>query len=349
MNSELQLHPSSMASETSPPALQPAANDDKPFRFLDLPGELRNEIYEMAFYHEENDGFIAPALVSSTADAWEERFPTYVNGQKKIIGVKTTVEKAKDEARTFYCEAGSGIDIEGYQRHLRAGGHLNDKVISVYEHGGDGKLKLSRCECAHVCSLECLRQPPITMASRQLRQEGLPMFYSLNKFRLGCLDGDDRIERAFISWWRHTGDTNLRLIDHFEIANLHEVGRDIWSKVEIRVIRDKAGSGYIVDLINPNNEVRQGVTFSRINGKLKFVVSEGERAKAAADSKHGIFMEYVGQLEDDGLFVRGIEKVVGSGQWLERIRVDWDYVKHRPEPEAVATDMEQVTERFQFW
>ncbi|KAK3696773.1 hypothetical protein LTR37_017797 [Vermiconidia calcicola] len=335
-----------MASETSSPALQAVATDDKPFRFLDLPGELRNKIYEMAFYHEDNDGFIAPALVFSTADAWEERFPAHVNGRKKIIDVGTTVGKAKSAARTSESEAGFEIDIEG---HLRAGGQLSDRIISVYEHGGDGRLTLSGHEYAHVCSLECLRQPPLTMVDRQLRQEGLPLFYSLNKFRFGCLGRDDRIKRGFISWWRHTGDTNLRLIDHFEIASLHEKGDDIWSKVEIRVVRDKAGSGYIVELIDPNNDVWKKIPFSRVNGKLKFVVSESERAKAAVGSKRGIFMEYVGQLEDDGLFVRGIEGVLGSGKWLERIRVDWDHVKMCPEPEVVATDMEQFTERFRFW
>ena len=72
----------------------------------------------------------------------------------------------------------------------------------------------------HLCTLDCLLQPELAKASKQVREETLRIFYGVNSFHLELsnfhVEYHPRtlkpLNRSPTDWWRAMGDTNLRCI-----------------------------------------------------------------------------------------------------------------------------------------
>jgi hypothetical protein len=126
--------------------------------------EIRIATYELAFYHYENDGQIAPAILRPGTTI---KYSTWVMDGSRMDYVLTYFEDTdnpeKQVGDPYYGTADRHRTQEGQSSRYR-----------------------SRVE--HVCSLDCLRQPPLTMVCRQLRQESLKYFYRANAF---CMLFDD--------------------------------------------------------------------------------------------------------------------------------------------------------------
>jgi hypothetical protein len=126
-----------------------------------LPVELRIAIYELAFYHYENDGQIAPAILRPGTPI---KYSTWVMDGPRMEYVLTYSDNTdSSEKLAYYGTADRHRTQEGQSSRYR----------SCVE---------------HVCSLDCLRQPALIMVCRQLRQESLKYFYRANAF---CLLFDD--------------------------------------------------------------------------------------------------------------------------------------------------------------
>ena len=76
----------------------------------------------------------------------------------------------------------------------------------------------------HLCTLDCLVQPPLTFVSRQVRTETLPIFYGVNKFHIEMSNFIVAMTYQWLSrtrspadWWRAIGDSNLGNIDRLNV------------------------------------------------------------------------------------------------------------------------------------
>jgi hypothetical protein len=137
-----------------------------------LPVELHIAIYELAFYHHENNGQIAPATLRPGTTI---KYSTWVmDGPRMDYALTYSKDTDSPEKLAYYGTADRHRTQEGQSSRYR-----------------------SRVE--HVCSLHCLRQPPLTMVCRQLRQESLKYFYRVNAF---CLLSDDFDGRKY--WTGYT-------------------------------------------------------------------------------------------------------------------------------------------------
>lgn len=130
-------------------------------RLIALPAELRNRIYGFVLVHSENDGVIAPVC-----DLVDAESVTVIDGRSECVksiwrgSIEAAVRLESDsKARGF------SISKEGQ--------------VGIYKIGST-----SRKNDAHICTLDCLRQPPVTMVSRQVRDETLPVFYDINRFHI---------------------------------------------------------------------------------------------------------------------------------------------------------------------
>lgn len=158
---------------------------------------------------------------------------------------------------------------------------------------------------AHICTLACQLQPSLTQVSRQIRDETLPVFYGANTFHVafdppllqqpdvfGVRKSDMRAwPRA---WWRAIGDTNLRMIKH--------VRYDTSTYQRVRLVF--AASAFSV-VERPCDRAR-----ATDDDMLRSIEARIEE-RMPTDARR--------QLEEDGLFVRGLERVLHG---LEIIRGD---------------------------
>ena len=281
----------------------------KPFRLLDLPAELRNRIYELVCYHEENNGCIAPVLMhhqSYFGSLGHDEFVGVIHGERqkmKYVCPDRSINKGLESIDERITTA--------VEDHFASGGGPDAAVVRLTEED-DGQA--ATYTCGHLCSRACLKQPAITKVNRQLREETLYIFYGVNKFHLEISNDSRNIHntnmtRSLVAWWREIGDSNLRCLNN--IILLH---RDS--------LPGNASSGRTPGFILHFRKDQEKMKF-RLNSKSKTytlasdnnIIVKDDTVYSGNTVEHlelGKCVEYIVQIEDDGLFVRGLEKILNS-------------------------------------
>ncbi|KAK4555310.1 hypothetical protein LTR86_007607 [Recurvomyces mirabilis] len=234
--------PSSRTPTSSTPLSTPTGTASAPFPLLDLPAELRTRIYTHALRHEENAGVIAPPYNVLGKP------PTHqsVNGEWcEVKLLKDCKLSAAEEAQLLRDAAMRGLvnatcldarisnKVDVPKLVLGVSAKELRKARATLEINTDIRLHRNsngamRLFDAHVCTLECLTQPNLTMVSKAVRQEALAMFYSCNRFEIRGLggtrvEGDDVFWTSDAGsyarrWWCDIGDHNIRSIKHMYLS-----------------------------------------------------------------------------------------------------------------------------------
>lgn len=202
---------------------------DCPFRFTDLPPELRNRIYDLALFHSDNHGIVAasPAIpgVQTTVyfdGKWQKAVLIRNDGNRKQLD--HLLEYTMDPMAVLkHLNPSPDPDAEGFACHELYPTHLpNDGEEHFFYLDSSNSLQVVD---GHVCGLKCLRQPTLTLTNSQIRSECLGLFYESNEFdlnfsSLGHQDLWTRLQKLLpvIKWWRSTGDTHLRRIPTFRLT-----------------------------------------------------------------------------------------------------------------------------------
>ena len=296
-----------MAPPRAPKASKKKNKETQPFRFLDLPPELRNMIYGYALCHDENAGTIAPAAVKpadlDSPRPWPHDSPlsVIVNGQAKALRIPEQSEH-RFHREAHVAAGGSPSDVRGFISEPDPPKDDDDDDDNDDDDEEDEKEE--HLFIGHVCTVNCLHQPGLLQANRQIRTEALGIFYDINAFHLnfGAFNNPSAtgipLRDIATSWWRAIGDTNLRAIRYLCIENPY-------ARVAIRKFTFAA-------------DRRQRVMGVETEAATYYEVSEEEARKARQESK-----EAMGQIEECGLFVRGIEKVLHAGGMLTHGSVRW--------------------------
>lgn len=300
--------------------------------FLDLPAELREVIYKFALYHGENEGFIAPV-----ADVWKTHFESQASNYLAIVQGKACIlscyrytqedlwddneilrridgKPARDDHDGCSARKESNLDSRSEVRAYTA-------AIGAEVAGGDSGNDLDAKQAAidkkkvffrgHVCSPACLLQPALTQASRQVRANTLPIFYGVNKFvfdtrnfraEVSCFNGasrelDDKVSLIPKMWWRAIGDTNLRAINHLRIVRLGGTVFGTEDKVKFEFTYEKAKGKAEVMVVR--NSTQKGTMI------VRGCLPDGNGSKATSTG-----LQVAQQVMEDGLFVRGIERIL---------------------------------------
>lgn len=158
-----------------------------------LPGELRNRIYEMALFHEEGGGVISPTQYNDSEATGCASMGTAMvlkGGNRFVIW---------NGAPAVLSPAPRSLDPALEERHT--------KMLGAW-------MEQSTKQKNHLCTVNCLLQPSLTKVSVQIREECLPIFYSINKWHLEMNNFKKSKKPAAspIHWWRGIGDKNLKLI-----------------------------------------------------------------------------------------------------------------------------------------
>ena len=169
------------------------------FDLLGLPAEVRDRIYELALFHAESDGIIAPLRDDgSKVASW-----TLISGKRMQLRNRLQVVPNIMAFGNFE-----------ERKQATAQFHRTNEILAV---SANFRFK-------HYCTTDCLLQPPLTCVSRFIREEALPVFYAVNKFHieLGNFIMHVRGHYAEASrsptyWWRAIGDSNLRNIQRLNI------------------------------------------------------------------------------------------------------------------------------------
>lgn len=185
---------------------QPSTSAHPRASLLGMPAEIRTAIFELVVFHAESDGVIAP-----TPDTLEEDSMTFIAGERMMIG------KYKQYKRPVPFLSSRGNPDQDPEKAY-------DAELKRYK---DLFNKSTNRRCNHLCTLDCLAQPGLTIVNRQLREETLPIFYNINRFhfemsnftRPGHWKPDSR---SPIDWWPAAGDTNLRSIRSMTLISGHE-------------------------------------------------------------------------------------------------------------------------------
>ena len=217
--------------------------EDKVFRFLHLPLELRNRIYELVLYRHANEGVIAPVYreIKRPRPKFKYEFRTVIKGSDVLLQRYEYSSISDEEDSAEHCHALTCQELE--QCYLQ--GHMMVKITEYFsttasqEELIDMLDKSSTWELerrfnkpwffVHVCQPECLLQPALTRVNRQVRLESLPVFYSENDF---YLELPQKLRHSGlplpITWWRAIGNSRLKPIkslsihfhDHINAARL---------------------------------------------------------------------------------------------------------------------------------
>ena len=184
------------------------------------------------------------------------------------------------------------------------------KVLECYRGAKDLPIFLN----AHVCGLRCLCQPTLTRVCSQIRSESLLLFYAVNRFHFellrGSVDvlGGNKVALPLASrWWRSVGDSNLRQIANFSI-NFYGDGKAFQEGFEMS--GQQSPSELTLTLRDgPPATKLHTKTLQEWRGFNGSVIDE--KRKTNWDLATGI-LEYGAQIEEGGLFVRGIELLLKS-------------------------------------
>lgn len=242
------------------------------FRFMDLAPELRNRIVEYSLYHEEGEGVIAPMPDNPAQMAYfpiaGKRYYSSCNEVAELCGLELALPKSSENAAEEDDKDSAGDmlphnpDSRTYQERVLDLKELVRKAV----HQRRGHL--------HVCRLDCLVQPPLTMCSRQLRAESLSLFYHINKFHFEMHHSLTET-RMLPDWWRAAGDTNLWSIGTMDL---------VYSSYET---------------LPMTLSFQEGRIFIKSGGSLESCFLVGESCIAAVQAQVEVF--------GGGLHVRGLE------------------------------------------
>ncbi|KAK5114220.1 hypothetical protein LTR85_010285 [Meristemomyces frigidus] len=282
--------------ETSAPA-HPSAS------LLGLPGELRSYIYELAVFHEPSDGVIAPlsddkflkcmTLVSINPE------PDAVDSYPQLAdhwSTKCTPDMLCERFRVSNSMPMYGPSYASTRpvKELQAERAYNDYLFCTS----------ANYVLHHFCTLDCLCQPPITKVNRQVREESLRAFYSVNHFHLEMHNFriqtkvNSRRQRSVVDWWRGTGDTNLREIRHLSFVG-HPLGAVPEAGVMIAYDKRQAAVSFVNKEEWPKDDED---------------AEEGEQLyrQLAAKDPEAVLHAYVELLKESGLHVRVLECMVAA-------------------------------------
>jgi hypothetical protein len=320
---------------------------------LKLPPEICNYIFELACWHSESEGVIAPALPSH-GQLSSQKAPkdviAFVKGHVRNLSDQQTIQTIYDDLKkkVMQLETWDGpvqsVDQVSPQtiskfipsgmydqvlvrvhQHVISGGSMRDYVTRDCLNPGETREHLrvyGPWEIVHVCSLGCLQQPAVTCVSRQLRQESLPIFYGTNRFHFfWSFTSSSNIQRGFVLWWRRVGDTNLRLIKQFELCS-HPYGG---TPETVQVVR-KAAADFQVKIKFKHNDTettvhanmgKEAENAASMRSELSF--EEKDREDKEFLHRFRVVAEYGGYIQAQGLFVRGLEKVLHHFEALDAV------------------------------
>lgn len=170
---------------------------------LSLPAELRNHIYELVVYHEDNGGIIAPV-----AEVEGGRLSGTWGGRDAHLTIAFT--GGKEEVLSI--PIGEGAKLR------------NCHIVETDDTAPpDSDAPAPKRSPGHICTRSCLLQPLLSRTCAQLRSETLPVFYRVNAFHLewSALSYWGSIPEAPAQWWRAIGDTNLRSMASLRLVSRH--------------------------------------------------------------------------------------------------------------------------------
>ncbi|KAK3697355.1 hypothetical protein LTR37_017500 [Vermiconidia calcicola] len=311
------------------PSISHASEAAQPTGFFSLPSELRNTIYKLVFYHHQNGGHIAPRLRTHKT-LIKPQFRAIVNGCDSLLWMVNMTASDTNDWNTNLLEyeklRGGVRDILEDQRttqshvhginiteYLESGGDPQAHMFERAEREEDGKWSKCWYEIGHICSLGCLKQPTLTMVNRQLRDEGLSYFYGEHKFQLTFAGRNPDFERSLVSWWRHTGDTNLRYINDLDILAFTDTVKCKVLSGGLRLCKDGSRTRHVLSLI----EAEEAQPQPKQDDDDEDDEDEDDESNFGQQlDGDAIMKEYSDQIGMCGLFVRGIEEILGSSRRL---------------------------------
>lgn len=265
---------------------------------LHLPGEIRNLIYEYALIHHKNKGVIAPIMTKNDDIhlAMRPELDTIVNGERRRVLCRQDIANLAKFALPSLLPTGR-YEFD-HLTHLANGGSKDDICGFLMERNEiTGTVEITKPFIAHLCTTQCLLQPAITRVSRRIREEALPVVCGVNEFYLDLVrqySGSRATTTAIIAWWRAIEDTNLRMIKKLYIKDKNVFGLALkltWrSQTNLKKLT--------VDLSDPDDS------------DTAYLEQEASEAFE--------------QIEEGGIFVRGIERILSvSGVFGKHRGVAW--------------------------
>lgn len=279
---------------------------------MGLPAEIRVRICKLVVVHEEGGGVISPI----------ERH--WINEKGPIPG-RGIIFKGHTR---FYISFSTGQPLMPPTRLRRRGHPMNKttKLLAVLEHRRIMRLwnSLPNHVKRHVCTPECLRQPPLSKVSSQLRRETLAEFYGSNKFHF---EMRDLVRCTPVTWARAVGDTNLRLINKL---NIHEQHRwRLRSMTEGRMFRYR------------RSPAAKGPQLTESIGRGPIIqIRDDDTATASREIRKEQELRAILQLvSDQGLHVTALETIAKLFVAIERPLVFQQRVKFGGQDYAVYEDV----------
>jgi hypothetical protein len=167
--------------------------------FFDLPTEIRNEIYTLVVYHRKTGGIISPL------------------GGKRHPEINIAL-----------------LDGRRYPVRHRRRYYAENSMAPAEREELDRFKGTTNNKSGHFCSHKCLRPPQgVSQACRQMREEVLGVFYSVNSFHFEMsnfevtdISGLSVPSWSPVKWWRAIQDTNLRRITTLSLV-CHPSNKDM--------------------------------------------------------------------------------------------------------------------------
>ncbi|KAK5717125.1 hypothetical protein LTR15_009014 [Elasticomyces elasticus] len=314
---------------------------EQPFRFADLAPELRNRIAELVLYHTENEGVISSACHNSTDS--DISTIVHVNGKWRTGRlVRSNFGGDLDsQAQNISHGIRERVRLEESSKLGPSDYDLTEAeqcsgLLQPYDFFFDGNIR---------AGIDMVYgHPALTRASRQLRKENLPLFYSTNEFRvmmrplirtstaantvgtLYTLGKKVQLCKKLpmaVNFWRAVGDTNLRNMKLFTLS--------LWKDCDLCVSNSSSGGaqldirrsmpdtgGHIAQLkgLNPadpyhHDRVRQ----------LRSQIDSMDKDKVERKAQNLAFAQLI---EEGGLCVQTIERALLSfgfkADWVAQLK-----------------------------
>lgn len=278
---------------------------------LGLPAELRTYTYELVLLHTPSSGIIAPvsdrygehcSLNSRREDYCSEHSHSDITDCMTVISGQRARVSA-DERSEHYFRTEEELINPRFMMPIQSSVGMSTSLV--------GERLATRLPARHLCTLDCLAQPGLTVVSRRVREEALPAFYSVNSFHFemsnfhiaGGSGTCKKHGRSPMDWWRATGDTNLRCI-----RSLTLVGHPLNSRMESGVVmkydgRTKEFAIVEREDLSEKDEVNE-------YGEQLSAEEEKERRQLALEEmkvREGKLGSFLEQIRGSGLHVRALE------------------------------------------
>ncbi|KAK4569850.1 hypothetical protein LTR86_002819 [Recurvomyces mirabilis] len=283
---------------------------------LGLPGELRHHIYKYALWHQQSDGLICPApdlrlnrnyvLATVPNSLWRYSENERVSDGSRLGAVYRFNMRGNDILPVNLLHPAPLNQPQGQHQaqavlaHSLAKQHADAHNAVEIQRQAYNKSLTALERYKHVCTLKCLRQPALTFVSRRVREDSLPVFYAVNTIHFEManfsvpriLNGRCRQgECSPVDWWRGIEDTNLRAIDNFVLVL--DGASLAWGPVA--VVYKKRKNSHKVTVVE--------------------LAGRPVHPQASVEAKLGVsslFTSSVAAIEEGGLHVRGLERLLAS-------------------------------------